>query len=322
LAHYLLTGAGFSRNWGGWLADEAFEYLLGCPEVDDALRYKLWHSKRQGNGFEDTLSDLQAAYTLSRDNDTGQQLDTLVSALAGMFNAMTQAFSQVSFEVNTNSQYSISSFLQRFDAIFTLNQDLLLEYQYLPMVAGRGRFIIARSPGIKPANPPTTGLPLDRVALAQPDPASFNLPGGVQAYFKLHGSANWVSGPTSGRMMILGGNKQISISQYPLLQHYHSEFQRLLCAGGSRLMVIGYSFNDLHINTIIASGVERGLKLFIIDPRGVDVADKSKPTPIRLPDPFFEKISPAIIGASRRSLLQTFASDVVEFNKIQGFFSA
>ena len=28
----LLTGAGFSRNWGGWLAIEAFEYLLGCPE--------------------------------------------------------------------------------------------------------------------------------------------------------------------------------------------------------------------------------------------------------------------------------------------------
>jgi hypothetical protein len=25
MAHYiLLTGAGFSRNWGGWLADEAF----------------------------------------------------------------------------------------------------------------------------------------------------------------------------------------------------------------------------------------------------------------------------------------------------------
>jgi hypothetical protein len=29
MPHYLLTGAGFSRNWGGWLANEAFEYLLG-----------------------------------------------------------------------------------------------------------------------------------------------------------------------------------------------------------------------------------------------------------------------------------------------------
>jgi hypothetical protein len=32
MAHYLLTGAGFSYNWGGWLASEAFEYLLGAPE--------------------------------------------------------------------------------------------------------------------------------------------------------------------------------------------------------------------------------------------------------------------------------------------------
>ena len=27
----LRTGAGFSRNWGGWLASETFEYLLGSP---------------------------------------------------------------------------------------------------------------------------------------------------------------------------------------------------------------------------------------------------------------------------------------------------
>jgi hypothetical protein len=31
MPHYLLTGAGFSYNWGGWLAIEAFEYLLGAP---------------------------------------------------------------------------------------------------------------------------------------------------------------------------------------------------------------------------------------------------------------------------------------------------
>jgi len=43
----LLTGAGFSRNWGGWLADEAFEYLIGCPEIDVHLRHLLWQSKRK-----------------------------------------------------------------------------------------------------------------------------------------------------------------------------------------------------------------------------------------------------------------------------------
>jgi hypothetical protein len=34
----LLTGAGFSRNWGGWLANEAFEYLLGSSHINQPTR--------------------------------------------------------------------------------------------------------------------------------------------------------------------------------------------------------------------------------------------------------------------------------------------
>jgi hypothetical protein len=37
MTYILLTGAGFSCNWGGWLADEAFEYLLGCAEVKSVV---------------------------------------------------------------------------------------------------------------------------------------------------------------------------------------------------------------------------------------------------------------------------------------------
>ena len=58
MAHVLLTGAGFSRNWGGWLATEAFEYLIGCPEVDEPLRRLLWKHKSRGGGFEDALAEL------------------------------------------------------------------------------------------------------------------------------------------------------------------------------------------------------------------------------------------------------------------------
>lgn len=30
----LLLGAGCTRNWGGWLAPEVLEHLLGRPEID------------------------------------------------------------------------------------------------------------------------------------------------------------------------------------------------------------------------------------------------------------------------------------------------
>lgn len=59
MAHYVLTGAGFSYNWGGWLASEAFEYLLGAPEIDTELRSVLWKNKERGGGFEDALATLE-----------------------------------------------------------------------------------------------------------------------------------------------------------------------------------------------------------------------------------------------------------------------
>jgi hypothetical protein len=43
MKHIALLGAGFSRNWGGWLADEAFGHLIGSPEAqaDAAIRTAL-----------------------------------------------------------------------------------------------------------------------------------------------------------------------------------------------------------------------------------------------------------------------------------------
>jgi hypothetical protein len=32
----------FQTIEGGWVASEAFEYLLGAPEIDEYLRYELW----------------------------------------------------------------------------------------------------------------------------------------------------------------------------------------------------------------------------------------------------------------------------------------
>src|ERR1700741_823492 len=64
MRYYLLTGAGFSANWGGWVASEAFEYLLGCPEIlaDDRLRDLLWDYQLKG-GFEDALAELQTGHS-------------------------------------------------------------------------------------------------------------------------------------------------------------------------------------------------------------------------------------------------------------------
>src|ERR1700730_7564408 len=72
----LLLGAGFSRNWGGWLATECFEYLLGCPQVDPELRDLLWNHRRT-DGFEGALADLQKEHFKKKDTRSEQRLRKL-----------------------------------------------------------------------------------------------------------------------------------------------------------------------------------------------------------------------------------------------------
>jgi len=84
-------------------------------------------------------------------------------------------------------------------------------------------------------------------------------------------------------------------------------------------MVIGYSFGDEHINVAIRDAAEKGtLKLFLIDPSGVDVLTKNRLAP---PGYMFEKLQPHLIGASRRLLSEIFGGDMVEHGKVMRFFA-
>jgi hypothetical protein len=328
MAHVLLTGAGFSRNWGGWLASEAFEYLIGSPEIDDHIRHLLWKHKSSGGGFEEALAELQEAYTHSKTDLARKPLAALQAAIVGMFNYMNLAFEGIPFEPQNDMKYLIGAFLTRFDAIFTLNQDLLLERHYLNDGIGLSqprRWNRGYMPGIKPFNTTSQGYdptpPPARVQMPD-DPANFKEHPGAQPYYKLHGSANWIGGGAGqDRLLIMGGNKAGEISQYPLLAWYHKQFDEYL-ARSTRLMVIGYSFSDLHINQAIINAAAKGaLRLFIIDPKGVDILNKTDPRHILVPTDLMA-LNPYIVGASRRPLLTTFASDRVEYGRLARFFAA
>ena len=83
----------------------------------------------------------------------------------------------------------------------------------------------------------------------------------------------------------MGGNKTGSIKGFQVLKRYQEEFPDMLSAADTHLMVIGYSFGDAHINSVIRAAADKGLKIFIIDVLGVDVIDKrdtrtEKPGPV------------------------------------------
>lgn len=69
--------------------------------------------------------------------------------------------------------------------------------------------------------------------------------------------------------MAMGKGKYERIISSWLLKEYLRKFEEVTHLGSVRLMVIGYSFKDEHINKIIISAIEKAdLKLWIWDTRG------------------------------------------------------
>ena len=116
----------------------------------------------------------------------------------------------------------------------------------------------------------------------------------------------------------MGGNKSANITASDLLSWYEQQFRHVLCERGTRLMVIGYGFADRHINNHIRDGAAAGMKLFIIDPNGVDAIDTLRD---RGAYNFGGSLRDSFIGGSRRDLLATLTRDTVERAKVMRFFS-
>lgn len=85
-------------------------------------------------------------------------------------------------------------------------------------------------------------------------------------YVKLHGSYGWKAHDGSD-VMVIGGGKQGRIEKEPLLKWYLSLFEESLNEGEKNLVVVGYGFDDEHINNILAEAIrDSKLKIFIICP--------------------------------------------------------
>jgi hypothetical protein len=309
----LLTGAGFSRNWGAWLADEVFEYLLGSPDLRPAARDSLWRAKARRQGFEYALAEL---------GDGERQ--HLESVIAGMLNQMNTSLKMLTgIEFSNDHRRSVKRFLANFDAIFTLNFDLLLEEHYLDagieLLEPKKRWSGTSLPGIATRN--DSGKRYQ--GMLQPREKDFDadLHKNTQPYFKLHGSSNWIT-PT-GRLIVMGGDKALAIDRDPILKWSNGKFHEYLHKPETRLLIIGYGFLDKHINAHLESAASMtDFKVFIVDPNGVDAIDPPRPpgTIGSGPSTLMSALRPRIVGASRRRLSDSFGTDGVEFGKIWRFF--
>jgi hypothetical protein len=319
MACSILLGAGFSRNWGGWLGSEAFEFLLGCPEVRSSPTIKalLWRFNEAG-GFESALAELRSS---ARRDPEGHQADlqSLEVAIRSMFKAMNHCMSRLTnFDLGVGNG-SVRKFLGRFDAIFTLNQDLLLEYQYLQRWDGveLPGMRLTSSAGSGPCGIPWTDqwMPANE--------SEFRVTAHRQPCFKLHGSSNWVES-IGGPLLMAGGENARELGLPPVLDWYHRQFVHYLSQADHKLMVVGYGFRDSYINEVIANAVDQnGLQLFVISPEGSSAASKAplSSDPRRGDRNAIENaFRQGLVGASRRPLNGIFGDrETMEQKKVWRF---
>jgi hypothetical protein len=324
MKYILLLGAGFSRNWGGLLANEVFEFLIGQKEIahNQELKNLLWKYSANG-GFENALAEIQAISTTNPAKKHNLQL--LQTAVSNVFERMNKAvFDIADLEFQKDANQMLCTFLVRFDAIFTLNQDVLLEHHYFPHInlTEGTRWKGAQLPSmtrIPHASNPSWGrdtwIPLQH--------QEFQLENNLQPCFKLHGSSNWKDSE-GGSLLVIGGNKSTTIQSHTVLKWYFEEFHRYLSDQNCKLFVIGYGFRDQHVNQEIIDAVKNGLKFFIIDPSGSDVVRQANPSyggaVYAKNNDLDDAFETGLIGASKRSLSETFGNDRLSHENIMSFF--
>ena len=270
----LLTGAGFTKSFGGYLSSEMWAVILGQPEIQ--LNLRLRQLLLDNSSFE----SLYETVSLS--------LDYLPVEKAAFTAAVKRAYGQMhevvcghwQLKVNEACGVIISQFAPPSPTergfFFTLNQDLVVE-QYYYRVRQHLKAIPLRIPGLDNRD---WFVSRRHVSVSHED--RIQLPGEAEVdklksqfwqssvepfvYLKLHGSLGWKATDGSD-VMVIGQNKNGMIDKEPFLRWQREVFKRVLKEGNCRLVVIGYGFGDVHINEILADAIHHnGLRLYIVSP--------------------------------------------------------
>jgi len=314
--HVLLIGAGFTRNWGGPLSEEVTGSLLNDLHNDQVLSAALLRAP-----FEEVFGGF---VNQPSNHAEAERLRNFQGAIVALFERINKSFSPAKFEwQDENSLIGIRGvrhFLASFDAIFTLNQDLLLEICYMQQLPLGGRWNSAILPAMLGRQQPDAH-PLDgpEKFIWTPN-GDMRIDARSQPIFKLHGSSNWMD--DGGKpVLIIGSGKSGAIQRYPVLKEYHAQFATRLKQPDTRLMIIGYSFQDEHINAVIENASSScGLLTFLVDPNGRKalIDPKMRDAGVR-PVRDIEKIR--IFGEIRRPLSEFMGKqDSFAYGELMRFF--
>ncbi len=267
---FLLTGAGFSKNFGGLLAAEISTALFnhGSVQSTPSVRERLFMDQ----DFESVYQDL-----ISKGSDLERRI--ISEAVTAAYLQIDNRLRDFTFAPGTPypvNIYRVQDLIAAFSGprdnpgyFFTLNQDLFVERHYYngprPVMPG-----VKQSPEWFSSvfcSREQVWNPVQIAALSDLEELKRTFKRHHQlVYLKLHGSCNWRT-TDSPDLMVIGRDKASQISRNYLLNWYFDLFREAIAIQSARLLIIGYGFGDPHINKAIAHAVkDNGLSLYIVDP--------------------------------------------------------
>jgi hypothetical protein len=269
----LMTGAGYTKNFGGLLAEDMRDKIRYHTEVKNKLALK---------NLLDNNFDYESVYHEVYNGDYSVEEKKAISA------AILKAYSELDYIAQkyipatdpskSAILYGAKKIINRLTCdkrqinfFFTLNQDLFVErlmsLTNKPITSpsvkriihpGKSNFQLKDTEFIKVPTRDKLDTSKDATTLSRLE----------CHYIKLHGSFGWKSSdPDRPEMMVIGRNKEEQIANEPLLTWYLDLFEQVLFQRGIKLLIIGYGFRDNHINEVIAKAIKScDLKLYIMSP--------------------------------------------------------
>lgn len=265
----LLTGAGFTKPFGGYLAKQMWAEILNQPEIQQhpQLREKLLNNL-----------DFESVYDEIHESTADQaQKSAVTYAVSRAYEQMDAILSRPDRRIAELAHGVCRSFIGRFGHelnpkqrgfFFTLNQDLFIERFYhqdpeslVTPEVGHPDWFGKLPPDLEAVHevvlPNETKLQKFKDQFWAKGTGSF-------VYVKLHGSFCWWAHDGS-EALVIGTHKEEKLKE-PLLYWYQELFRQVLNQDDMTLVVIGYGFRDKHINDIIADAIGRRLRLVVISP--------------------------------------------------------
>ncbi len=268
----LLTGAGFSRDFGGFLSEQMWAHIFNdrwlrdnYPRIIDVA------NKRNDVDYETVYYEIHEGPFIPAERKAIDEV--FLKAYKALDNSIRYA------KYRNNTPRNVRDLLQELinrngEFFFTLNQDLLIERYFMGLIhipffqagnriSGLRDWEFSSEYEFEVPKKPENEEPL-------------NVASRRLHYIKLHGSFNWMSSDGK-RIMVIGHKKESQIANESLLKLYFEQFEEELSREAVQLLVVGYGFRDEHINKLIS---QSNLELHIMD---------SLPRPDFIKDEYWER---------------------------------